>query len=529
MRKTKRPILVITGVLALIAVVGVGAYLAFGTRRATATNLATATVERGTLVATVNAAGNITAHRQVALNFGQSGTVQKVNVSVGDRVTAGQVLAEMNTADLQLQLEDAKVNLRTAQAKLAQTKNPTTAQDIANARAQLDAAKANYNKLASGPSQAELTAAQGAVTSAQAAHDAALKAAGAPSSQLAQAQATLEKAAAALQSAQTAYDRVAWRPDVGRTQQAVTLANATADYNSAKAAYDALLATSGADQNTKVQQAKSQLEQAQANLANLQNQVTQDDLTASQAQVTQAQNNLDKLLAGPDANALDIAQNTVDQADIAVRQAQLKLDQSRIVAPFDGVVTAVNITIGQNAPTSGTTGAIQLADLDHLEIVVNTSEVDISRLKEGQTAQITLDAVPNVTLNGKVSQIAPAGVQSQGVVNYPVTIALDNPPKSVKTGMTANVNIIVEERDNVLTVPNRALKTQNRQYFATVLFEGAQMQVPVTVGMSSDTATEIVSGLKEGDTVVLSSTTTTQSRTGGGPGGFGPGMFFGRD
>jgi HlyD family secretion protein len=476
------------------------------------TDLTTATVQRGSLVATVNAAGNITAHQQVGLNFGQIGTVEKVLVQVGDHVKQGQVLAELDTRDLALQLENAQ--------------NPSTAQDISSARSKVDAAQANYNKLAAGATQSDIAAAQAGVASAQSAYDAAVKSAGTTDSQLASAAAAFEKTQVALQQAQAAYDKIATRPDVASSAQAAALQSATIDFTQAKANYQSLTATTGTDASSKVQQAKSQLQQARASLDKLKNQVTQDDLTASQAQVAQAKNDLEKLLAGPDANALDIALNAVNQAEIAVKQVQLKLDQARIVAPFDGVVTAAPIVVGQNAASSAT-GSVQIADLDRLETIVNMAEVDVGRIKVGQDVQLTLDAIPDVNLEGKVTLVAPAGVQSQGVVNYPVTIALTKPPESVKTGMTANVNIVVDQRQDVLTVPNRAIRTQGRQKTVTVLFEGSQIQAPVTTGMSSDTLTEVVDGLKEGDAVVLT-TTSTRSPTAGGPGGFGgpPGGVF---
>ena len=145
-------IVVIAGMLASCA----GANAQSTTTKAATGSQNTATVQRGNLTATVNAAGNITAHQQVALNFGQAGTVQKVNVRAGDRVTAGQVLTQLDTSDLQLQLENAKVNLKIAQNKLAQTKAPSTEQGIANARSRLESAQAGYNKLAAGPTKTDL-------------------------------------------------------------------------------------------------------------------------------------------------------------------------------------------------------------------------------------------------------------------------------------------------------------------------------------------------------------------------------------
>jgi HlyD family secretion protein len=501
----------LSGMVALLLIAGLLAGCTAGAAQTTAraAGQTTATVQRGNLTATVNAAGNITAHQQVALNFGQGGTVAKVYVRVGDRVKAGQVLAELDTSDLKLQLENAKVNLRIAENKLAQTKAPATAQDIANARARLESAQASYNKLAAGPTQAELAAAQAALASAQAAYDAAVKSAAVAGTTIDAATAQYQKALAALQQAQAAYDRVASAPNIAARSESVALQNATIDFNQAKANYEASLATAGADARTKVAQAFSQLQQAQANLAKLQ--ASESDLIAARAQVTQAQNDLDKLLAGPDAATLDIAQQQVAQAEIAVRQAEYKLKQAQIVAPFDGTITAVNIVVGGAGPTSGTAGAIQLADLDNLEIIVNMAEVDVSKIKVGQPAQITLDALPNVTLTGEVSLVSPAGVQTQGVVNYPVTVAVKDPTPEVKTGMTANVTIITDERDNVLMIPNRAVRTVGRQKMATVLLEGNEIQVPIVVGMSGDSYTEVISGLKEGDVVVVGTTTTAQT------------------
>jgi HlyD family secretion protein len=516
----------LTILVIVIAIGGLGtaAYLQFGPQRvgaAAATTGQTATVTRGALAATVSGAGNIAAHQQVNLNFLQSGTVQQVLVQAGSRVQAGQVLAQLDDSNLQLQLQNAQVNLKIAQDKLAQTKNPTTTQDIANARSQVDAAQAAYNKVAAGATSTDIAAAQSQVASAQAAYNAAVKSAGTSNSQLDASAAALEKAQVALQQAQSAYDRVASNPGIGAMAQSATLQSATIDYNQAKANYEALQATVGTNATSTVQSAQSQLEQAQANLAKLKNQVTKDDLTTAQATVTQAQNNLQKLLAPPDVNALDIAQNGVDQAQIAVKQAQLQVQQAQIIAPFAGTVTAVNVTVGQGTASAGTSGAIQLADLDNLEISVNMAETDVSRIKTGQQAQVTLDALPDAALTGVVTQIAPAGVLTQGVVNYPIVVTVHNAPATVKTGMTANLNIVTDQRTDVLMVPNRAVRTQGRQKIATVLFEGQEMQVPVTTGLANDTMTEITTGLKEGDVVLLTTTTTsTQNRGGGGRPGF---------
>lgn len=520
-KKSVRTILIVVA----LAIIAGAVYLRLRPSQvAAATAVPTATVQRSTLTATVNTAGNIQSHQSVDLTFGQSGTVRKINVKVGDRVQAGDVLAELDTADLALQLRSAQVNLKNAQDQLAKTRNPNTEQDLANARAQVESAQAAYDKVAAGASQAKLTSAQAQVASAQAAYDAAVKSAATSGSSLVSAAATLEKARIALEKAQGEYDKVSWRGDVGATSQASTLQGATIDYDQAKANYDALAATSKTDASSKVASAAASLRSAQANLDDIKNQVTAADLASAQASLTQAKNNLDELLAGPDVNSLSIAQNSVETAQIALDQIKLKLQQAQIVAPFSGIITTINAKVGQTA--SGT--PISLADLDHLDIIVNMAEVDVNKVQVGQPAEVTLDAITDLTLAGTVSQIAPAGVQSSGVVNYPVTVAITKTSDAVKTGMTSNVNIIVSQRDNVLTVPNRAIRTVNKQKVVTVLFEGQQIQVPVQVGLSGDSATEIVSGLKEGDVVMLTTTTTKTTTTSGmgipGAGAPPPGM-----
>jgi HlyD family secretion protein len=524
MKKVLIPVVIVI----VVGVLGVGAYMRFGANRAqgaATANLSTATVARGALAATISSAGNVTAKQGADLSFGQAGTVKTLNVQVGDRVKAGQVLAALDTADLELQLRNAQVNLKNAQDKLAQTKNPSTAQDIASARAKIDAAQAAYDKTVAGASQSDLAAAKAAVASAQAAYNAAVNSAGTSNSQLGASAATLEKAQIALQQAQSAYDKISWRSDAATSSQAATLQSATIDFQQAKANYEALAATTHSDASSKTAQASSSLQQAKANLTKLQTQVTQSDIASAQATLSQAKNDLDKLLAGPDASTLDLAQNGVDQAQIALDQVKLKLEQAQIVAPFDGTVTQVNVKPSQNAGSGA--AAIQMADLDHLQTIVNMSEVDINRIKNGQGAQIAMDALPDANFQGTVTLMAPAGVLSQGVVNYPVTVDLTPPFDGVKTGMTSNVAIIVDQREDVLTVPNRAIRSQGRQKVVTVLFEGQQMQVPVQTGLASDTATEITSGLKEGDEVVLNATTATTATRGGGPGLGGPGFFRG--
>ncbi|HEY6042106.1 MAG TPA: efflux RND transporter periplasmic adaptor subunit [Anaerolineae bacterium] len=472
-------------ILIVIAVLGVGGYFIWQQQQNTAkaaTTRQTATITRGSLAATVSGAGNLYAPQQTNLNFQLTGVpITKVNVQVGDKVKAGDVLAQVDDSDLQFSLRTAQSNLKSAQAKLTQTKTPASKDDVATAQAQVD--------------------------SAQAAYDAAVTKYGHTNDQITVAKAALEKATITLQQAQAAYNLVAWRPDVGMSSQATTLQQATIDYQSALANYN--LTLTGIN-DTSVKSAAQSLASARANLT--------------------------KLIAPPTQQDLDIVQASVDNAQVAVDQAKRKLDQARIIAPFDGTVASVNYVVGQLAANSPV--MMSLVNLETLQTQINLSEIDIAKIKSGQDVSLTFDALNRRSFRGRIVSISPVGTVTQGVVNYVVTVALAQTDPTVRPGMTAEATITVDRRDNALLVPNRAIKTQGNVKNVTLLLEGRENTLTVTTGLSNDTSTELLSAtmsdgtavrLNEGDVLVINPTTTTNRGGGGGVGvpGAGP-VFIGR-
>ena len=277
---------IVAGVLLAVAVIGGAGYLgmrqASGAQMEAVTAPPTVPVGRGEVQESVTAPGHLVAARQATLSMAAGGRLAELNVHAGDHVRAGQVLARLDDTDLALQLQNAQANLRMAQAKLAQTRNPATAEDIANGRARVESAQAAYDKVAAGASQGELATAQAQVASAQAAYDAAVKEAGTSNNALVSAAATLEKARVAVQQAQAAYDRVSWRADVGMSQEAQNLQKATIDYEAAKAAYDTAIATADSNSKSQIASAAASLQSARANLAELQNQVSDADLAVGE-------------------------------------------------------------------------------------------------------------------------------------------------------------------------------------------------------------------------------------------------------
>jgi HlyD family secretion protein len=436
---------------------------------APAASVQTTTVQRGNLAATVSAAGNVSAPNQVAAAFetstlNVSGRVAKVNVKVGDTVKTGQVLMEVDTSQLTLALQTAQSNLASAQVSYDQTKSDLNFA-LRTAKASFDSAQSNLDAAIASNTQN-------------------------PNS-LIVAKASLDTALVTLQKAQGDYNTVAWRGDVGMTSQAAALQSATIAYQSALASYNIAAAKIN----------DSSLKSAQATYTN------------AQVSLEQAQKNL--------ATKLALAQATLDNAKLEVEQAQRNLENAKLVAPYAGIVSAVNYGVGDRA--TGT--AVTIVDLSLLQVKVTVAEVDVAKIKLGQTATMTLDALTGKTYNAKVIAISPVGTITQGVVNYTVTLEITNSDGSIKPSMTANLTLEVERRDNVLLIPTRAIRTQGTQKTVTVVYKGQNIPTQVNVGLTNDQSAEITSGLQEGDVVVINTTQTRQ--TGGMPGGGGM-PFLGR-
>ena len=214
---------------------------------------------------------------------------------------------------------------------------------------------------------------------------------------------------------------------------------------------------------------------------------------------------------------LKSAQIKLSEAEDTLRDAKETLANHNIRAPFDGVIGKVSIESGDRISSNGTVATI-ITDEKIAEVSLN--EVDVSKVQIGQKATVTFDAIDDLTITGVVTEIDLLGTVSQGVVNYTVKIAFDVNDDRIKTGMSLSAAIVSDTKQNVIRVPNSAVKSQ----------AGTSVkQVPVQIGLSSDEYTEIISGLNEGDsfisrTITSASNTTT---TGQAPSLFGSGRNTG--
>lgn len=460
-----RKAVIVLLVLAVIGGAGYFGYREFEKRRAEASKpqYEAVTVRRGDISATVSATGAVLPEREVNLAFSAAGMVNEVNVRIGEAVKEGEVLAALDTTDLELAVRQAEVGLAQAQAQLQQLNEGPSAVDVAAA-------------------EAGLASAQQALISAQAAYQQTLK--GPDADTLAASRAQVEQARVQLQQAQQAYDRVKDRPDVGMLPQSTQLQNATIALETAEAQYRA----------------------AEKSVTNAQVAAARAQVTAAEAQIAQAQANLDRLNRGTSEGQKAVARAGVDQAMIALQQAQRRLEQTKLVAPWDGVVTAVTIVEGGQA-TPGQP-AIRLSDTAQFHLDAQVDEVDIAGIKVGQPVQIEVDALPDEKLTGKVSRLSPSAVTTQtGGVTYNVRLDIDQTDAPLLSGMSATATIIATTRNDVLLVPNRAIQLERetgRTYVEKVVGEELQ-RVEVQLGLRDEQFSEVREGVAEGDTLAIRS------------------------
>jgi HlyD family secretion protein len=502
----------------------------------------TTTVTRGNITATVSGSGSISAAQTVDLAFQTSGVVAEVLVDIGDSVTADQAIAVLDTRDLALQVASAQAALDSANARLAQvTKGNTRPTDLTSAQAQLASAQAQLNsareRLAAlrNPSPSAISSAELRVTQAQTSLQTTRDNSSATKTK---AEIDLAKASESLIQAQSKYanarDNWQWVQDYG-TDPSTGRRIGDAAINTYRDTFVAAESSVRTTEQTVVQaqitlnnareaeianvtQAEQSLKDAQVQLEALRNPTASDIAAAvatvqqNEAAVASAQASLDKIVVPGTETDVAIQQAAVTQAEQSLAQAKLRLENATLKAPFAGVISAVNIVVGQS--TSGI--AVQLIDRDPLRIELSLSENDIVQVAVGDAVEITVDAIRDWQQTGTITAIAPVSDTSNGVVAYKAQIDFtDNDPRLL-VGMTANLTIVTDQRENILIVPNSALLPKGTGRVVQVVgTDGQPQEVDVTIGISDGIVSEVLSGLEEGQEIIA----TPTSRTDDGPSG----------
>ena len=392
----------VVALVAMAAVVAIG--FGFRSTQSSAAQYMTARVERGNLRNTVTATGTLQAVTTVLVGSQASGTISALNVDFNSRVKKGQVIAQLDPSEAQAQVISARANLEQARAGLAQARAGVlqSRAGVGNAQAQTVAAKSTVQNQAAG------------VMSARA--------------NLAVMKAQSDDALAVL-----------------RQQESLLKAGVVAqrEYDIANTAY-------------KSAQARHEQAAAQLNQAMLSEQsATQAGMAQSQSQVQQSQAQVQQSQAQVQA-----AEAQVQQAQAALQLAQISLSQTTITSPIDGVVVSRDVDVGQTvaASLSAPTLFTIANDLTQMQVIANIDQADIGLVEQAKGVQFTVDAFPSQSFTGKIQQIRLNPVNTQNVVTYNVAIEVSNPEEKLKPGMTTNLTFTIDERNNVLRVPNAALR-----------------------------------------------------------------------
>ncbi len=438
----------IFALIALVIIVGIG--ITNRSQPAAPTAERTALVARGTINASVSASGNIDPEAKVDLSFGTVGTVHEILVSEGLSVKKDDVLARLDSGDLDLAVMQAEQALAIQQLVYSQTVAPS-ADDLAATQANLASAAANLKQLQGNPDPLQL--------------------------QIAKLQA--DNANETRYQVELRWNQVNDKPiggvaiDTLKSQYAQAVIGAEI----AKLQYELVL-RGGNDAQT----------------------------AAARAQVAQAQSALNKLKGDDRSQALALAQ--LQQSAINLDQAKLRLQKATLVAPIDGTVSELNISVGESVGAGNLQPAVVVADLTSFHINVGVDESSVGQLKVGQPVRITIDALPDQALTGHVDRIAPTASNVGGIISYKVTLTLDPTTALVRGGMSANVEIVTDTHENVLIVPNWTIRIDRAtgKTYVNVRREGKIQEVEILTGLRNASESEVTSGVNEGDVLVVPQT-----------------------
>jgi HlyD family secretion protein len=411
---TKRRLAVVAFAVALAALAGFW----FWGGRADAAEYMTARVERGNLRNTVTATGTLQAVTTVQVGSQASGTISALYADFNSTVRKGQIVAQLDPSVTQAQVQQARANLQQAEAQLQSARAAVSQSHAGVAQSRAGVTDARAKALAAGST----TQNQQAGVSAAEANVAVLKA------QLDDAASFLRQEQTLLQSgviAQREYD------------------TAQTSYKTAEARYN---------------QSVAQLRMAQlsAQSASSAGQTQADaGVQQAQAQARQSQGQV----AGAQAQVQNAAAQ-VEQARAALQLAQINLQHTTITSPIDGVVVSRDVNVGQTvaASLSAPTLFTIAQDLTQMQVIANIDQADIGLVEQAKSVSFTVDAFPSEEFKGAIQQMRLNPQNVQNVVTYNVVIDVSNPEQKLKPGMTANLTVTIDERNDVLKVPNSALR-----------------------------------------------------------------------
>jgi len=466
----------------IIIVVIIFLFVFFGKNKNTVAD--TITVQKHNISEEINATGNVKSLFDLDLSFETSGQVSRVSVSVGDKVYKGQYLASLSNADLSATVEQAKAGLKIAQAKLIEMQNGTQPEILAVAKNTLD----------------------DSITSAYTTCDDVIR--NDVDQMFENSRTSLAKITIPINDSQLQNDinesRYAIESVINNWNQntsvSVTFAITSIDtiktfLDKVALALSVLSANSNLSQTT-IDKYKTAISTARSAI----------DLVRSN--ITSAKTNYDLKLAGNTFESIAGQEATVEQAQANVDVAKANLSKSTIISPISGVITNINAKIGQTMQAG--VSAISIISYGEYDVESYIPEADIAKIKIGNIATTTLDAYGSDTFfETSVIKIDPAETVIENVPTYKITLKFAASSDSrIKSGMTANLDILTGQKNNVIAVPSRSIYSINTNRYVKLVDPNDSNKITETkveTGLRGvDGYVEIISGLKEGDKIIAS-------------------------
>lgn len=521
-------------VVVILAIAGYFVYKHYSAPAQT-TRYVTAAAAKTTIISTITGTGQVQAQSQLDVKPQTDGRLTTVNVKQNDQVKKGDVLGIIDQQSAANSVAQAKASLEQAQANYDKLMAGATANTIAtsqlsiqSAQQALDQAKTSYNNTVTTQQQAVDKAYSNMLNDSLEID---------PSDTQSTVTLTLTgnytgktQGSYIISTSQTgggySYNITGLGSNSGPINRGLPMPLGNGLYVTFAASGTISPSTSWTINipNTK---ASGYLNDLNAYTTTQQTQT--NSVQSAQDAITAAQNNLDKANLSYQATVQPPTDSDIASAKAQITSAQSQLANAEtayqatvLTAPFDGVVAAVDFAAGDKM-TAGSTFATIITQQRVAKITLN--EVDVAKIKLGQKATMTFDAIPDLQMTGSVAQIDTLGTVSQGVVSYNVQIALDTSDDRIKPGMSVSANVITDVAADTLSVPSSAVKSNAAGSYVQILGSNGQPQnKAVQVGISDDTNTQILSGLNEGDQVVTQTITSAKTTTAATTGSVIPGL-----
>ncbi|MHC1772733.1 MAG: efflux RND transporter periplasmic adaptor subunit [Flexilinea sp.] len=413
---------------------------------------------KGTINSSIDIIGNVEYNQSASLSWKTDGVISQVNVKLGDTVKKGDILAVLETDSLNSSVILAEKTLIEAQEALTDVMESTTAKMTTFSTLTVNEISLKSTKQA----QEALYYPRADQLTIDMAYDEYML--------------TVEKFNYAKADYDSVKDQKGWEDAARQTY-----------YESYKSTYDSMI-------------------EAYENWIWTKGEPTDTELAVAQGAVQVAQQAYDEALAEYQTYETLPRQKDVQEAEINLTNAENSYNKRNIIATFDGTVTAVDAEVGHYVTSD--TAAFQIDDMSRIFIPVDISEIDIQKVFSGQKVTVSLDAVTDKTYSGTVNKISDLGEGSNSRVTFETMVELTDPDESVKAGMTAEAEIVLEENENVLLVPLNAINTISGKTYVTISSDDGNRQIEVGVGMTTDLLAEITSGVTEGDLIVVPSIDT---------------------